>query len=398
MQLAPNVDPFVDTSTIAKLAFTIWRQHYLKPNLIVNFPEEGLRGPCVQSNEARRFFCLFTKLTGKQLQTIDSVDGEHVSRKNDFDLGFTKEKAYSVDALLLGSDPAMPPTIIEYNGCASHGISLNFNIKYKLNVLKGCPFCFPNRKKILQRNLTAEDLFVASERRKLELKKRGYRIIEIWQCKFRKILKKDKKLLNLWNSIDLPPPPMNPRIHCLKGGRVEPFRLFSKAADDEVIELFDVVCQYEYIYFFIYFFSKNQVSLYPSVMKNESFPLGLPIVYGPMDMQRLNLPEFPWSGKEIARDLPLKGFLLARILPPKRMPVLSSEAVQILPPFLPYRTIDGRLVFPLCSKCAELKQTKKCKHNDYERSYWDGLMDADLRLALELNYQILEVHEVKTKN
>jgi len=78
--------------------------------------------------------------------------------------------------------------------------------------------------------------------RKMELERRGFRVIEIWQCRWKAILKKNAKLRKLWKSVKLPPPPLHPRLNALRGGRVEPFRLYAEAnGEDECIEIFDIV-------------------------------------------------------------------------------------------------------------------------------------------------------------
>jgi hypothetical protein len=131
--------------------------------------------------------------------------------------------------------------------------------------------------------------------------------------------------------------------------------------------------------------------MYPSVMKNGRYPLGSPNVYGKEDLDRLELPSLPWSLAKFPKGLHIKGFYLVRILPPKRMPLLSTK--EMLPPFLPYRTKEHLLVFPLCSKCAD-KQLKKCRHSDEQRSWIDALVDEDIELGLELGYTFLDVYEV----
>lgn len=135
--------------------------------------------------------------------------------------------------------------------------------------------------------------------------------------------------------------------------------------------------------------------MYPAVMKNNRYPLGMPLVFGRADLGRFGLPPPPWKGTDCGNGLlEIRGFFLVRILPPDRMPELSGNAQELLPPFLPYRTSAGLLVFPLCAKCSERQQRLKCKHTDKQRSWVDAIMDEDLALALQLNYTILDVFEV----
>lgn len=102
------MEPFEDCSTIAKLAFNVWRSHFLRPNLIMNLPENGLRPNHTQSIEARKFFRIYSKLSGLTIQTCDSAEGEFTSGPYRID-GFVKR-------------PGEKDLIIEYYGCAFHGI------------------------------------------------------------------------------------------------------------------------------------------------------------------------------------------------------------------------------------------------------------------------------------
>ena len=57
--------------------------------------------------------------------------------------------------------------VLQYHGCYWHG----------------CPKCYPDRNKIIDRgDRTREDLFQATKRRTAYLRKEGYRVIECWAC------------------------------------------------------------------------------------------------------------------------------------------------------------------------------------------------------------------------
>lgn len=116
LDLCPNLDPFDCCSTIAGLAINLWRWRFLKPNILVNLPENGLRPFCVQSNEARRFFIIYTKLTGQVVQTGDWAKGEYIS-KGENESGLAGK--YRVDGLIHSEDGTQ--TILEYYGCRYHG-------------------------------------------------------------------------------------------------------------------------------------------------------------------------------------------------------------------------------------------------------------------------------------
>ena len=57
--------------------------------------------------------------------------------------------------------------VFQYHGCYWHG----------------CPKCYPDRNKIIDRDdKTREDLYIATKRRTAYLRKAGYRVIECWAC------------------------------------------------------------------------------------------------------------------------------------------------------------------------------------------------------------------------
>jgi hypothetical protein len=96
---------------MAKLALTIWMKQHLKPNMIINIPENGLRPDARQSYEARRFFKLYSKITGQTVQTSDSIAGEHCSTGENGQIW--------VDGLI--EIPGKQKVAVEYYGCPFHG-------------------------------------------------------------------------------------------------------------------------------------------------------------------------------------------------------------------------------------------------------------------------------------
>lgn len=64
---------------------------------------------------------------------------------------------------------------------------------------------------------------------------------EIWECSWKKVLKQNVQLKQCWDGTFVAPQFM-PRVHALRGGRVEVFKLYAESNADEVIEHFDVVC------------------------------------------------------------------------------------------------------------------------------------------------------------
>lgn len=115
-QIAPTIEPFEVASTIAKLALELWRECHLQPNMLLNFPEEGLNVRQRQSCDALRFFKLFSILTRQSLRTAEWSIGEKrvVSGPHN----------YRVDAFHV--DERGRKVALEYYGCRFHGIFIIF--------------------------------------------------------------------------------------------------------------------------------------------------------------------------------------------------------------------------------------------------------------------------------
>lgn len=128
----------------------------------------------------------------------------------------------------------------------SNSICFSFRKKkfFQLKFLKiqGCKTCYKidRNVEITPDGRTVEDLFEATERRKFHLEKKGYRVLEVRECKWKALLKQNGQLRKHWDQTFVAPPFM-PRVHALRGGRVEVFKLYAESNADEIIEHFDVV-------------------------------------------------------------------------------------------------------------------------------------------------------------
>lgn len=148
-------------------------------------------------------------------------------------------------------------------------------------------------------------------------------------------------------------------------------------------------------------------------MKCDDFPVGEPVVLTEEQIFRNNdVPSLPWNRQTIPNNnnndrrppQPFTGLLFVRIEPPRKM---DSYRGGRLPPFLPYRSRDGNLCFPLCARCTDQHRAlrrhhdqtasaapKKCTHTSLERGWVDGLTHHDLNMAIRLGYNVHEVYEV----
>ncbi len=110
--------------------------------------------------------------------------------------------------------------------------------------------------------------------------------------------------------------------------------------------------------------------MYPSRQKYCRYPIGVP--------ECITGNFIPIRGTK----LPYFGLIKCKVLPPRGL----------FHPVLPLR-IDKKLLFPLCHKCASLRQAE-CDHSDEERSWIGTWATPEVEKALEKQYRVLEVYEV----
>uniref|UniRef100_A0AC35EU71 DNA-directed DNA polymerase n=1 Tax=Panagrolaimus sp. PS1159 TaxID=55785 RepID=A0AC35EU71_9BILA len=256
-----DIDPFVNSSTIASYAYSVFRANVLKDKMLVNVPDGGYRKQEKQSEEAIKFLRLY--------EMEHNVHIEDASNKGEFKIPGSN---FKVDGIIRNKAGNVLKCL-EYNSCYYHGHT-----------------CY-DRNQVLANGVTAEVLYENTMERYNFIKKK-YNIEMYWSCDFKKRLDKHPALKRLFKSIKVAPR-IQLRETALKGGRVECFRLYYKCKEGEEIRFIDIV------------------SLYPWVMKHCSFPLGHPRVFT-WECFR----EQVWSKSS---DNPYKGFILCTILPPRRL-------------------------------------------------------------------------------
>jgi hypothetical protein len=146
--------------------------------------------------------------------------------------------------------------------------------------------------------------------------------------------------------------PMDPR-EAFYGGRTNAAWLYYRCNRGEKIQYIDIV------------------SLYPWVCKYGKFPIGHPEIVTENFL--------PVS----VIERPYEGLIKLEVVPPRGL----------LHPVLPLRA-NGKLLFPLCRTCAQLKQQTRCTHTDEERAITGCWVTDELYKALELGYMIKEIHGV----
>lgn len=119
--------------------------------------------------------------------------------------------------------------------------TLNYSLYFSI-LFKGCPECFPVRDQKLAGGRTAEQLYERTQQRLFELENlQGFRLHVFWGHQLKERLKRDGTFRRIWEAIDLPERPLDPRKDALRGGRTEPFKLQHICAEDEKIIYIDIV-------------------------------------------------------------------------------------------------------------------------------------------------------------
>jgi hypothetical protein len=251
---------------------------------------------------------------------------------------------YIVDGLIKGQK-----TIFEYNGCYYH-----------------CHHCvYPDKRdeKIMRKDgtiseKTPNETFNEFLNKKDHLLKRGYSLVEEWDCQLRKKRKTDKyldsyinsrwkqyRLIDQFGGVNIK--------ESFFGGRTNNIKFYCDVASSQDSRI-------------LYYDFR---SLYPTVLKYNSFPVGHPIVINE-NLEDNDISKF-------------YGFVKCIVIPPEQLRI----------PVLPVR-INKKLIFPLCYKCAEMKNPQSCAHSELERQLIGTWTTIELQYALRRGYKIKTIIEV----
>lgn len=169
-------------------------------------------------------------------------------------------------------------------------------------------------------------------------------VIELWECKFNKMIVEDQEFKEFHDKEKDIRPPINPR-NALSGGRTNAILLHH-------------VGSIGYVDF---------TSLYPYIQKYGIFPIGHPEVITE-NFQSVDS---------------YFGLIFCRILPPKNLYI----------PILPFH-VNNKLVFPLCATCAKQQEQDTCKHSDYDRELEGTWVSLEINEAVKNGYIVTKVFEV----
>ena len=333
-QREAGFNPMEKCFTIASACNLYWRKCHLEPNTIAVEPVRGWRGANINhSLKALQWLYFREQLFPKNGASADRI--QHVRNGGEQTVR-TDTNIYFVD----GYD-VTTKTVYEFHGCLFHG----------------CPTCYPVRdiKHYCAPDRTMQELYNATEAKRMALLRAGFNVLEIWECQWDEQVRTNEAVQRFLASFDLVAP-MNPR-DAFYGGRTGAVSLHAKAGEGEEIRYCDIN------------------SLYPWVNKTCKYPIGHPhIITQPID-------------QDIQSYF---GLALVDILPP---PALFH-------PVLPVRC-GGKLTFPLCASCVKeeqqktlLQRTHYCQHTDAERTVRGTWCTPEIEKAIEKGYTLVHIHEV----
>ena len=325
-------NPLKENITIASACHNYWRNSQMIPYSVAIEPPHGWSGitPAQSKVGFQWLYIEDLKLGGENRIKHAANGGEHT-------IMIPRWGKVHVD----GYD-TQTRTVYEFHGCEFHGC-----IKCRPRNRQIKPWHHPDR--------TIDELYRATLKKSELLNQAGYRVIEVWECDFKRQLAKDPELQAMVNGLEWTEP-LDPK-DALFGGRTGLSKCHHKTGPGERIDYIDYT------------------SLYPWVNKYGTYPLGHPtIIKNPTSK---NIQEY---------------FGVAKV------DVLAPQ--NLFHPILPVK-LASKCMFALCGACAreQLEQpwhqrTNVCPHTDQERMMTGTWCTEELKMAVERGYKIVRIHEV----
>ena len=239
--------------------------------------------------------------------------------------------------------------IFEYNGCYYHCHDCVYTEKRDERIVK---------KNGVLLDKTPNEIFESTMSKIKHLKRRGFDVIEEWDCTLAKQRKTDPELndylkkrythytlLEKFNGVDI--------RESFFGGRTNNIKFWCDVTDDPSSKI-------------LYYDFR---SLYPTVLKYKNFPVGHPTVI--RENFDTNIGNY-------------FGFIKCIIDAPTDLNI----------PVLPLKNKNKKLIFPLCKTCAEKLIQKSCDHSNEERQLVGTWTTFELAYAVERGYKINKIIEV----
>jgi hypothetical protein len=309
--LDPGVDPFRVSSTLPSLCHFIFRRNFMKKDSIAVIPSNGY----INQNYSFKSFSWLKFIAEKNKIFI-----RHARNGGEYKLG-----NHSLDGYCQETN-----TVYEFHGCFYHG----------------CPKCFQGNFWNSMKQSTMKYIYSKHLNRIKYIKACNVNLIEKWECEWDHECNNDEETIEFFK-VNKPQKKLNPR-DALYGGRNNAFKLYFKCSPNQKVRYFDYN------------------SLYPSVQKYCSFPIGHP---------------------EIITDNFLEissyfGLVKCKIIPPKKLYI----------PVLPLK-IKKKLIYTLCFHCA-LHNLAECNHSDDLRALDGTWVILEVLEALKYGYKIDKIYEI----
>ena len=339
---ATELDPITRCFTLASMGLEMFRAKILPPNTIGVTPIRGY------SNRGT-------------FSMAGNIWLDYMEKENNIKI----EREVPIDNFIVDGYDSKNKTVYEYNGCHFHAHHCIYPdnrdepMPYKRRKIdKDRPFnkCF-DKVEWEDCTVTANERYQSTLDKATHLRKRKFNVIEEWDCSVAK-RKKTDPFYKSYNKT------RQEQYHLIKkhggvdvreaffGGRTNNIRFWCDTSDKT---------EYNIKYY-------DFRSLYPTVLKYEEFPMGHPIVINE-------------NFDDLASYF---GFVKCIVQPPTNLYI----------PVLPYKTKNKKLVFPLCSECAEEQNQKSCEHNAEQRQLIGTWTTEELKYAVDNGYKIVKFIEV----
>ena len=239
----------------------------------------------------------------------------------------------------------------------------------------GCPHCYPATSSRASHTVlfrkTMEQRRQETQLRQSRLEHQGFKVIVQRSCQFAKELQDNPALQRFVHR-------QAPHTVCINvreayyGGRCGALKIYHQFLPPTQGRLLDFT------------------SLYPWALKYGTFPLSHPVKcydLGTIEKRPCPAPQrhrFCPGESHSHHHLAHFGLIKVNILPPK----------DLLHPVLPYRSKKGKLLFPLCSTCADQNAREPCTCKEHQRAWVHTYCTPELEVALDMGYRILHVYEI----
>ena len=324
-KIATNIDPITRCFTLASMGLEIFKAQILLPMTIGVTPLKGYGSRGTFSRIGSSWLDYQQKLLKCEIQREIQVD------------------KFIVDGINTEANK-----IFEYNGCYFHCHHCVYKNKRDEFIIK---------KDGESLNKTPNQVFEETNKKAQHLRKRGFEIVEEWDCQLVKKRRLDPELdqylsrrynyykdLEKYGGVNI--------RESFFGGRTNNIKFICDVTDDPSSKI-------------LYYDFR---SLYPTVLKYKDFPVGHPKVIN----------------EDFDDVKNYFGFIKCVLKAPDDLYI----------PILPIKTKKKKLIFPLCTICADEQNPKNCTHTDEERYLIGTWTTIEVNYALENGYEIIKIIEV----